>query len=92
MATVDVYNLRREKVGSLEATYRRAPGVEGLKLVVGEKDPPEGTLSVPANTVIVRRFILSTSIVPGGNGICRVFWFIPTRIRSTHQSGTNSLT
>jgi hypothetical protein len=44
--TVDEWPLLLAKVGSLEAVYRRAPGVEGLRLVAGEKDPPEGTLSV----------------------------------------------
>ncbi len=43
---VDEWPLFEKKVGSLQAVYRRAPGVENLKLVVGEKNPPEGTLSV----------------------------------------------
>jgi hypothetical protein len=43
---VDEWPLFEKKVGSLTATYRRAPGVEDLKLVAGEKNPPEGTLSV----------------------------------------------
>lgn len=43
---VDEWPLFERKVGSLSAVYRRAPGVENLKLVVGEKNPPEGTLSV----------------------------------------------
>ena len=43
---VDEWPLFEKKVGSLQAVYRRAPGVEKLKLVVGEKNPPEGTLSV----------------------------------------------
>ncbi|MFY9550845.1 MAG: DUF4388 domain-containing protein [Thermoanaerobaculia bacterium] len=43
---VDEWPLFEKKVGSLAAVYRRAPGVENLKLVVGEKNPPEGTLSV----------------------------------------------
>jgi Domain of unknown function (DUF4388) len=43
---VDEWPLFEKKVGSLSAVYRRAPGVENLKLVVGEKNPPEGTLSV----------------------------------------------
>ncbi|MEP6993222.1 MAG: DUF4388 domain-containing protein [Acidobacteriota bacterium] len=43
---VDEWPLFEKKVGSLMGTYRRAPGVEELKLVVGEKNPPEGTLSV----------------------------------------------
>ena len=43
---VDEWPLFEKKVGSLSLVYRRAPGVEGLKLVVGEKNAPEGTLSV----------------------------------------------
>jgi hypothetical protein len=43
---VDEWPLFEKKIGSLSAVYRRAPGVEGLKLVVGETNPPEGTLSV----------------------------------------------
>ena len=43
---VDEWPLFEKKVGSLSAVYRRAPGVESLKLVVGEKNAPEGTLSV----------------------------------------------
>jgi len=43
---VDEWPLFEKKVGSLAAVYRRAPGVESLRLVSGEKDPPEGTLSV----------------------------------------------
>jgi hypothetical protein len=43
---VDEWPLFEKKVGSLEAVYRRAPGVEKLKLVANQKNPPEGTLSV----------------------------------------------
>lgn len=43
---VDEWPLFEKKVGSLQAVYRRAPGVENLKLVVGEKNPLEGTISV----------------------------------------------
>jgi hypothetical protein len=43
---VDEWPLFEKKVGSLSAIYRRAPGVESLKVVVGEKNAPEGTLSV----------------------------------------------
>lgn len=43
---VDEWPLFEKKVGSLASVYRRAPGVESLRLVSGEKNPPEGTLSV----------------------------------------------
>jgi hypothetical protein len=43
---VDEWPLLEKKIGSVSSVYRRAPGVEGLKLVVNEKNPPEGTLSV----------------------------------------------
>ena len=43
---VDEWPLLEEKIGSLDSVYRRAPGVEELKLVAGDKNPPEGTLSV----------------------------------------------
>jgi hypothetical protein len=43
---VDEWPLFEKKVGSLATVYRRAPGVETLRLVSGEKNPPEGTLSV----------------------------------------------
>ena len=43
---VDEWPLFEKKVGSLAGVYRRAPGVESLRLVAGEKNPPEGTLSV----------------------------------------------
>ena len=42
----DEWPLLEEKIGSLDAVYRRAPGVEELRLVAGQKDAPEGTLSV----------------------------------------------
>jgi len=43
---VDEWPLFEKKVGSLTSIYRRAPGVEKLKLVANQKNPPEGTLSV----------------------------------------------
>ncbi len=43
---VDEWPLFEKKVGSLASVYRRAPGVESLRLVSGENNPPEGTLSV----------------------------------------------
>jgi hypothetical protein len=55
--TVDEWPLLEAKVGSLEAVYRRAPGVEGLRLVVGEKDAPEGTLSVSKSEAEAWRWI-----------------------------------
>ena len=54
---VDEWPLFERKVGSLASTYRRAPGVEGLKLVVGEKNPPEGTLSVTKSEAETWRWI-----------------------------------
>ena len=54
---VDEWPLFEKKVGSLASTYRRAPGVEGLKLVVGEKSPPEGTLSVSKSEAETWRWI-----------------------------------
>lgn len=54
---VDEWPLFEKKVGSLTLTYRRAPGVEGLKLVVGEKNPPEGTLSVTKSEAETWRWI-----------------------------------
>ena len=54
---VDEWPLFEKKVGSLATTYRRAPGVEGLKLVVGEKSPPEGTLSVTKSEAETWRWI-----------------------------------
>ncbi|HEX4439674.1 MAG TPA: DUF4388 domain-containing protein [Thermoanaerobaculia bacterium] len=43
---VDEWPLLEKKIGSLASIYRRAPGVEGLKLVHNQKNAPEGTLSV----------------------------------------------
>jgi len=43
---VDEWPLLEKKIGSLASIYRRAQGVEGLKLVHNQKNPPEGTLSV----------------------------------------------
>jgi hypothetical protein len=43
---VDEWPLLEKKIGSLSGIYRRAPGVENLRLVHGVKNPPEGTLSV----------------------------------------------
>ena len=42
----DEWPMLEKKLGSLTAVFRKAPGVEALKLVSGVKDPPEGTLSV----------------------------------------------
>jgi hypothetical protein len=43
---VDEWPLLEKRVGSLSTVYRRAPGVESLKLVANQKNAPEGTLSV----------------------------------------------
>ena len=43
---VDEWPMLEKRLGSLSAVFRRAPGVEKLRLVSGEKNPPEGTLSV----------------------------------------------
>ncbi len=43
---VDEWPLLVGKLGSLSQVYRRAPGVETLRLVTGENNPPEGMLSV----------------------------------------------
>ena len=42
----DEWPMLEKKLGSLTSVFRKAPGVETLKLVAGVKDPPEGTLSV----------------------------------------------
>jgi len=54
---VDEWPLFEKKIGSLTAVYRRAPGVENLKLVSGEKNPPEGTLSVTKSEAETWRWI-----------------------------------
>lgn len=54
---VDEWPLFEKRVGSLETVYRRAPGVEGLNLIVGEKNPPEGTLSVGKSEAETWRWI-----------------------------------
>ena len=54
---VDEWPLFEKKVGALETVYRRAPGVEGLNLTVGEKNPPEGTLSVGKSEAETWRWI-----------------------------------
>ena len=54
---VDEWPLLEKKLGSLSAVFRRAPGVEGLKLVSGVKDPPEGTLSVSRSEAETWRWI-----------------------------------
>ena len=54
---VDEWPLLEKKVGALETVYRRAPGVEGLNLIVGEKNPPEGTLSVGKSEAETWRWI-----------------------------------
>jgi len=43
---VDEWPLLEKKIGSLSTIFRRAPGVENLRLVHGVKNAPEGTLSV----------------------------------------------
>jgi hypothetical protein len=43
---VDEWPLLEKRVGELTSVYRRAPGVESVKLVHGVKNPPEGTLAV----------------------------------------------
>jgi hypothetical protein len=43
---VDEWPMLEKRLGSLSAVFRRAPGVEKLRLVSGDKNPPEGTLSV----------------------------------------------
>jgi uncharacterized protein DUF4388 len=54
---VDEWPLFEKKVGSLAAVYRRAPGVESLRLVSGEMNPPEGTLSVSRGEAETWRWI-----------------------------------
>lgn len=54
---VDEWPVFEKKIGSLSAVYRRAPGVENLKLVVGEKNVPEGTLSVSKSEAETWRWI-----------------------------------
>jgi hypothetical protein len=54
---VDEWPLLEAKVGSLSSVYRRAPGVEKLHLVVGEKNPPEGTLSVSRSEAETWRWV-----------------------------------
>jgi uncharacterized protein DUF4388 len=54
---VDEWPLFEKRVGSLDTVYRRAPGVEGLNLIVGEKNPPEGTLSVGKSEAETWRWI-----------------------------------
>lgn len=54
---VDEWPLFEKKIGSLSAVYRRAPGVESLKVVHGEKNPPEGTLSVSKSEAETWRWI-----------------------------------
>jgi hypothetical protein len=43
---VDEWPILEQKVGALTEVFRRAPGVETLNVVTGQKNPPEGTLSV----------------------------------------------
>jgi len=54
---VDEWPLFEKKVGSLSTVYRRAAGVEGLKLVSGQKNAPEGTLSVSKSEAGTWRWI-----------------------------------
>jgi len=42
---VDEWPLLEKRVGDLSTVYRRAPGVENLKVVANQKNAPEGTLS-----------------------------------------------
>jgi len=43
---VDEWPLLEKRVGPTSTVYRRAPGVDSLKLVANQKNTPEGTLSV----------------------------------------------
>ncbi len=43
---VDEWPLVEKRVGRADTVYRRAPGVEKLRLVANQKNTPEGTLSV----------------------------------------------
>ena len=43
---VDEWPILERKVGALTEVFRRAPGVETLNVVTGQKNAPEGTLSV----------------------------------------------
>ena len=43
---VDEWPILEKKVGALTEVFRRAPGVETLNVVTGQKNAPEGTLSV----------------------------------------------
>ena len=54
---VDEWPMLEKRLGSLSAVFRRAPGVEKLRLVSGEKNPPEGTLSVSRSEAETWRWI-----------------------------------
>ena len=54
---VDAWPMLEKRLGSLSAVFRRAPGVEKLRLVSGEKNPPEGTLSVSRSEAETWRWI-----------------------------------
>jgi hypothetical protein len=54
---VDEWPMLETKLGSLSSTFRRAPGVENLRLIYGEKNPPEGTLSVSRSEAETWRWI-----------------------------------
>ena len=54
---VDEWPLLEKRLGSLSAIFRRAPGVEKVRLVSGEKNPPEGTLSVTRSEAETWRWI-----------------------------------
>ncbi len=54
---VDEWPMLEKRIGSLEGVFRRAPGVERLRLVSGEKNPPEGTLSVSRSEAETWRWI-----------------------------------
>jgi Domain of unknown function (DUF4388) len=54
---VDEWPMLEKRIGSLSSVFRRAPGVERLRLVSGEKNPPEGTLSVSRSEAETWRWI-----------------------------------
>jgi len=54
---VDEWPMLEKKLGSLSNVFRRAPGVERLRLVSGEKNPPEGTLSVSRSEAETWRWV-----------------------------------
>jgi hypothetical protein len=54
---VDEWPMLEKRLGALSGVFRRAPGVERLRLVSGEKNPPEGTLSVSRSEAETWRWI-----------------------------------